>query len=380
MQFTAIVLMIGLALKLFLLPRRVEENGVTGRSRWLMLGGTAVVGTQFFLQFMLGLRAMGVTQAVVLNLAMFPLASWLMSLSVLYLQKQGRVGRADKCLGGAVWLTVLALMGVAVAVSGKPLLSDTPQMQRAEEVGGVLYFLMQCHYFAKHVVGLRKIHQSLANYYDHDMSHLLRWMQISICVLAVLALFVPALIFVPGRWLAVFAIVFFYGTWYLVDSFCDYVKSSMPKKVEEAEKSEEGIVKSEKFAAAVETMPEKTGEHEESAEADTSEAMLRVEAAIGKWVEQGGHRKSGLNKSMVAEQTGVPFYLLGRWLRQQNLRFNDWMTDLRIDEAKRVIREHPGWTNEAVADYCGFTDRTALQRKFKEKTGKTPTEYSEQNP
>ena len=42
-------------------------------------------------------------------------------------------------------------------------------------------------------------------------------------------------ILVTGRWLMAFAVVFFYGTWYLVDCFCDYVKSSMPRKVQEVE-------------------------------------------------------------------------------------------------------------------------------------------------
>ena len=44
-------------------------------------------------------------------------------------------------------------------------------------------------------------------------------------------------ILVTGRWLMAFAVVFFYGTWYLVDCFCDYVKSSMPRKVQEVEYS-----------------------------------------------------------------------------------------------------------------------------------------------
>lgn len=368
MQFTAIVLMVGLTMKLFLLPRRVEENSVTGMSRWLMLGGTALLGVQFFLQFKLGLRAMGVTQAVMLNLAMFTLVTWLVSLSILYLQKHGRVSLTERWLGMGVWIVVMALMGVALVVSGQPLLSDTPQMRMAEKVGGVLYFLMQAYYNSKHVIQLRRIHNSLANYYDYDMSHLLRWMQISICILALLALFVPAVIFVPGRWLAVFAFVFFYGTWYLVDSFCDYVKSSMPKKVEESLPSD--------------LIPDGEGseypqDETSTAEADNSEAMLRVETAIGNWLQEGGHMKSGQKMPAVAEQMGVPYYLLGRWLRQKNLRFNDWMTDLRIEEAKHVIREHPDWTNEAIADHCGFTNRTVFQRKFKEVTGKTPSEWVE---
>ena len=51
------------------------------------------------------------------------------------------------------------------------------------------------------------------------------------------------------------------------------------------------------------------------------------------------------------------------------------MTNLRIEEAKRVIREHPEWSNETVAQHCGFADRSYFQKKFKEKTGITPAEF-----
>ena len=37
--------------------------------------------------------------------------------------------------------------------------------------------------------------------------------------------------------------------------------------------------------------------------------------------------------------------------------------------------EKSGWSNEAIADYCGFSDRSYFQKKFKESTGMTPTDY-----
>lgn len=362
MQFTAVVLMIGLTMKLFLLPRRVEENVVTRKCRWLMLGGTTILGVQFFLQYMLGLRAMGVTQGVMLNLALFPLAAWMMALAVYRLLKRGKVSRADTYLGGVVWLTVLALMVLAKVVSGEPLLSDTPQMRLAEKVGSVLYMLMQFHYCARQMAGLRRIRHSLADYYDYDMSHLLVWMQISIFILDALALFVPAVIFFPGPWLAFFAIVFFFGTWYLVDSFCDYLKSSMPRKIQEAEESNPADDEDDRDGVDDEAIGE--------------EAMIHADAAIARWIEQGNYRNVGLKMPDVAGQMDLPYYLLRSWLRRQNLKFSDWMAGLRVEEAKRIIREHPSWTNETIASRCGFRDRTAFQRKFKDITGMTPADFA----
>ena len=403
MQFTAIVLMIGLTLKLLLLPRRVEENSVTGRSRWLMFGGTALLGVQFVLQMALGLREKGVTQAVMLNLTVFTLVSWLLSLAILRLLTQGRLSRVDAWLGGGVWAAETVLIAAAAMTDGETLLSGSHRLQTAETVGSVLYFAMQCYYAVRVVTLLRRMRRSLNDYYDYDISQRLEWMQVSIWVLSLLSLFVPAFIFAPGRWLMGFAVVFFYGIWYLVDSFCDYVKSSMPRKVAESlspdpspnsltpgpSPKERGV-----YSSSADNSSDKGGVYSSSAdnssdkgnhspllgrgaggEASGDEA---VESAVAQWTAQGGHRKSGLNKSMVAGQMGVSVNLLSQWLRHRNQSFWDWLSDLRIEEAKRIIREHPDWTNEAIADHCGFNDRSAFQKKFKEKTGMTPTEWAEQ--
>ena len=54
--------------------------------------------------------------------------------------------------------------------------------------------------------------------------------------------------------------------------------------------------------------------------------------------------------------------------------FTRWMTTLRIEEAKRVLLEHPDWTNEAVADHCGFS-RAYFQKIFKQETGMAPSAF-----
>ena len=106
-----------------------------------------------------------------------------------------------------------------------------------------------------------------------------------------------------------------------------------------------------------------------------SETNLRVGRAVEKWIERGGYLKNGINMPSVAAEIGIPQYQLSGWLKQQNYKYSEWMTSLRIDEAKLVIKAHPDWSNESVAEHCGFSDRTYFQKKFKEKTGMTPADY-----
>lgn len=358
-QFTAIVLMTLLAMKLLLLPRKVAVNGLTNKSRWLMVGGIILIDVQFVLQYTLGLRAMGVCQAVMVNLLMFVPVSWLLSLAVLYLQK-AHTTTLEKLAGPVAWVVVVALIGTAAAIDGQPLFSSTPELKNAEAVGSFIYAIMQLFYTAKHLINLIKMRSTLQNYYDSERIVILGWMQVSIMILMVLAVMAPVLIFGSGIWLAVYTLIFFGGIFYFVDNFCGYVVSSAPMKMQEAEDK---------------------GETQASADNKTvdeplkGDAMLRVEHAVTQWTEMGGYRKCGITMPMVADEMRIPRYLLSTWLKQKGTTYASWMTDLRVDEAKRVLKAHPEWSNESIANHCGFSDRTYFQKKFKEKTGLSPSDF-----
>lgn len=59
--------------------------------------------------------------------------------------------------------------------------------------------------------------------------------------------------------------------------------------------------------------------------------------------------------------------------------FRDYLGELRVDYAKRLLKEHPEYTLEQVAKASGFIDAPALSRKFKQLTGLTPGEYKDAN-
>ncbi len=96
---------------------------------------------------------------------------------------------------------------------------------------------------------------------------------------------------------------------------------------------------------------------------------------MAEWTAHGGHLRGGITQPMAAEEMGIPQYQLRAWLRGQESTYNRWLSELRIEEAKRVLLAHSDWTIEAVAEHCGFAGRTILHRKFKEFTGLSPVEY-----
>ena len=55
--------------------------------------------------------------------------------------------------------------------------------------------------------------------------------------------------------------------------------------------------------------------------------------------------------------------------------FYQWVNDLRIEEAKRLMREQPEIKIQEVSDRCGFSSRVTFHRTFLRETGQTPSEW-----
>ncbi len=377
MQFTAVVLMLLLTAKLLFLRQWRIMSRYTRQARWLMSGGTMLLALHFVLQLAMGLRLMGVTQSVMLNLAMLIPASYFFARAVLLLQQRGELSLSDRWTGPAVWTVTMAMLAVAAATDGQPLLSDTPELRMAEKAGAVLYMLMQGYYTWRHMASLVAMRHALDNYYDRDTDGMLRWMQLSIVGLMLLALMVPVAIFGTGAWMLIVAFAIYFFLFYLVDSFCFYLVSPAPERMEAAGQNATEV-KEEACLEQAAMSKHKGSEEGADAALLSPEVTHEVEQAVEAWIARGGYRQAGLLQPQAAQDIGISRYRLTAWLHQRGLKYTEWMALLRIEEAKRIIREHRDWTNEAIADACGFNDRSVFQKKFKQKTGLTPAEWAEQ--
>ena len=373
MQFTAVVLMLLLTVKLLFLRERRIKSRQARQARRLMTTATALLSLHFAIQLNTGLRLMGITQSVMLNLAMLIPASHLFARAILLLQRRGNLSLADRWTGPAVWTVTMAMLAVAALTDGKPLLSDTLELRLAERAGAVLYMLMQGYYTWRHSVSLMAMHRALHDYYDRDTDGMLRWMQYSIVGLMLLALMVPVAIFSSGPGMLAVAFAVYFLMFYLVDSFCFYLTSPAPERMQAAEQN----------AAEVEEEL-KSLNNEKQTDAGTADAavlspevMSEVEQAVEAWKARGGYCQTGLLQPLAAQAIGISRYRLTTWLHQQGLKYTEWIAQLRVEEAKRTIVAHPDWSNDAVAQHCGFTDRTVLQRTFKKIEGVTPQKYLE---
>jgi AraC-like DNA-binding protein len=107
----------------------------------------------------------------------------------------------------------------------------------------------------------------------------------------------------------------------------------------------------------------------------TQESSM-VNEAVERWIASGKYREHNLTLGIVARQMGIAQRQLQEWLRQSEYgKLAGLVTTLRIEEAKRVLKEHPEWSTESVADYCGFSSREYFHRTFRQMTGTTPANF-----
>ena len=149
-----------------------------------------------------------------------------------------------------------------------------------------------------------------------------------------------------------------------IDSFCYYLTSNAPAKTQEAEENQ---AKEEK----AETVQGATGQMARAVEQQTTRT-------VEQWMAKGGHRTAGITSPLAAAEMGIPRYQLTAWVKGQGYEsFSHWITTLRLEETKRMLEDHPDWSTEAVADYCGFSSREYFHRLFRQHQGMTPSQYQQ---
>ncbi|HUX21459.1 MAG TPA: AraC family transcriptional regulator, partial [Spirochaetia bacterium] len=71
-----------------------------------------------------------------------------------------------------------------------------------------------------------------------------------------------------------------------------------------------------------------------------------------------------------------PSYLTKLFRAKTGHSFNEYLTLLRIDAAKRLLLESPEMPVKNVARYVGYKDPFYFSRVFRNVTGTSPTEFS----
>jgi len=98
--------------------------------------------------------------------------------------------------------------------------------------------------------------------------------------------------------------------------------------------------------------------------------------ALENWIQEKRYLEGDKSMTKVAEEMGVSSDDLAYFCHNRlKTNFLTWRKELRIMEAKRLIRENPEIPIYLVAKRVGINSKANFRRQFVEVTGVTPTKW-----
>lgn len=221
--------------------------------------------------------------------------------------------------------------------------------------------------------------KQMENYYDDDESHRLKWVRFcyiismltNIFILVYLALF----LFMDYK-MEVAAI---YSLWYLLyfmyitANFISFMSSH--KIVLEAVAHKALTGQNIRINIMDGRRVRKAKAEEFSHKEDE---FTRLERSLKKWVANKGYCEFDKSREDIAKELRTTKESLHHYfVTKKGVDFNTWRTELRIEEAKRMLIENMDFSINIIGELAGFSDRSNFHRQFVKLVGCSPRQWRE---
>ena len=101
---------------------------------------------------------------------------------------------------------------------------------------------------------------------------------------------------------------------------------------------------------------------------------------VDNWIKTDGYVQQGLtikelSKILYTNRTYLSAYIKTTY----KMTFREWITSLRLEYAKNILKKHPEINIQKLAESSGFLSRSNFIKLFSEKEGCTPAKWKKAN-
>ncbi len=223
--------------------------------------------------------------------------------------------------------------------------------------------------------------RELENYYDEDESHKIKWVRFCYVISMLTNLFI--LVYLCLYWLLDYKleVASLYTIWYLIymlylsSNFISFLGSHKLVLDAFAHKTLSG----EDIIQMINQGKRRRGRQSGKATASSSinEAEFRkLEKTLEEWVEQKRFREYDKSREDIARELNTTKEILHHYfITKKGVDFKTWRTELRINEAKRLLLEDKNASTNIIAEASGFSDRSNFHRQFVKIVGCSPKQW-----
>ena len=330
------------------------ENKRYERSRWMIVVALIGLAIQYVLQMTFGFRAMHDNLGAVINILLYTPCFSLISIGIYNIETTRANLRKMILICSGIYAAIIVVFCVGICLHHSLYIREGLYLMLTLFCVSVFYCI---YMIIQEMIRRKNMLETMA---ATDMLPYVRYSRASVIILwlAVLAMpvaiFSTTLLYIVGP-AVLLALLFFNLT------FIALGNSYIPTE-ELLDKEEE----SQRCGGAKEKPLQQLSE----------ERRNFIQNSLDQWCMDLGYKDCNVNMLTLSYTLCISKNELSLFFDQcLHSNFRIWLSEIRLNAAKKMMLEYPDYSNDIISAECGFSCRTHLYRIFKTKEDCSPTEW-----
>ena len=330
------------------------ENKRYERSRWMIVVALIGLAIQYAVQMVFGFRAMHDNLGAVVNILIYTPCFSLISMGIYNIETTSSNLRKMILMCSGIYAAIIVVFYVGFSLHHSLYIREGLYLMLTLFCVSVFYCI---YMIIQEMIRRKNMLETMA---ATDLLPYVRYSRASVIILwlAVLAMpvaiFSTTLLYIVGP-AVLLALLFFNLTFIALGS--SYIPT------EELLNKEENIQRC-------------GGASEKPLQQLSEERRNFIQNSLDQWCMDLGYKDCNVNILTLSRTLCISKNELSLFFDQcLHSNFRIWLSEIRLNAAKKMMLEYPDYSNDIISAECGFSCRTHLYRIFKTKEDCSPTEW-----
>lgn len=335
------------------------------RSRQIMGIAMLLLSANYSVHFFFGIRFKNADSSILMNMSTYFLCYSLFSSALIMLLDRFYITKRRVWTHIILWIIFSTLSGVVV------FLVPSGIIQKISLFALAVWLVVFGVVLARRViVAYRRAIRIFNETQADDIGAYIEWLSIFTYWAVIFGVGCGLLTFLPDKYVFIWILssIPFYS--YLFYSYQNYLL--FYEQVENA--FEQDIQSEEELLTNSGTEPEMVSEEE------IPVSYTGIIEKVDNWIKTDGYVQQGLTIKELSEILHTNRTYLSAYIKTTyKMTFREWITSLRLEYAKNILKEHPEINIQKLAESSGFLSRSNFIKLFSEKEGCTPAKWKKAN-
>ena len=335
------------------------------RSRQIMGIAMLLLSANYSVHFFFGIRFKNADSSILMNMSTYFLCYSLFSSALIMLLDRFYITKRRVWTHIILWIIFSTLSGVVVFLVPSGIIQKISLFALA--VWLVVFGVVLAR---RGIVAYRRAIRIFSETQADDIGAYIEWLSIFTYWAVIFGVGCGLLTFLPDKYVFIWILSSIPFYCYLFYSYQNYLL--FYEQVENA--FEQDIQSEEELLTNSGTEPEMVSEEE------IPVSYTGIIEKVDNWIKTDGYVKQGLTIKELSEILHTNRTYLSAYIKTTyKMTFREWITGLRLEYAKNILKEHPEINIQKLAESSGFLSRSNFIKSFTEKEGCTPGKWKKAN-